>query len=180
METRPRGRGNPKGVAAMAELTAEILRRLVTYDPATGVFRWRARRPHCRPGDLAGGFDKDGYWRVGIFGKRWLAHHLAWLYVHGELPTSEPDHINMERADNRIANLRLGSRRDNIANSGLRITNSSGFKGVYWCTQRNKWKVRIRDGDKQKFLGFFDDIEQAGAAYAVAARQMYGDFARLV
>jgi len=161
------------------ELTAERLRELVNYATETGLFTWNKRRPHCRPGDPAGGLDKDGYWRVGLFGRQYLAHHLAWLYVYGCWPDGEPDHKNLLRSDNRIENIRPATRRQNIANSGLRKTNTSGFKGVYWCTQIQKWKARIRDGKRHIYLGSFDRAADAGEAYKRAAVAMYGEFARV-
>lgn len=158
---------------------AETIRGLLNYDTDTGVFTWRKSRPHCRVGDVAGSTDKDGYILIGINGTQHRAHLLAWVYVHGVPPEKEIDHRNLVRSYNPISNLREGTRRENIANAERRSTNTSGQKGVYWCKQNNKWKVRIRGEDgKHRYLGLFTDVVEAGAAYKAAAQAMYGEFAR--
>lgn len=158
---------------------AATIRDLLNYDADTGVFTWRRSRPRCRAGDAAGSIDKDGYILIGVLGLQYRAHLLAWIYVHGFPPEREIDHRNLVRSDNAITNLRQGTRRQNIANADARCTNTSGQKGVYWCSQTNKWKARIRCPDgRRRYLGLFTDLAEAGAAYDVAAKEMYGEFAR--
>lgn len=161
-------------------MAPDVVRRLLAYDPSIGIFTWKIGRPKCVVGAIAGGLDPDGYWRIGLLGRQWRAHNLAWLYVHGRWPDGEVDHRNLMRSDNRLDNLREGTRRENIANSDLRSTNTSGFKGVYFHRQAGKWCARIRSKeDGMRSLGLYETAEEAGAVYKQAAQKMYGEFARL-
>src|ERR1700719_1662744 len=102
------------------------LRELLSYDPETGVFRWLVRkRQNVKAGDVAGSFDGCGYCKISIDRRAYKAHRLAWLYMTGEWPPAEIDHINMNRADNRFANLRLATRHQNMANQRLYANNKA-------------------------------------------------------
>lgn len=173
------------------ELTAAVLRDLLDYDQRTGRFIWRERR--VRPGlersdkgwntRLAG---KEPAWRVhrhghhyiGIEYKSYAAHRLAWLYVYGEWPVSDIDHINGRPADNRIVNLRLATDSENIRNQRRRIDNTSGHKGVSWSKKSCKWYAYINVGGKMIALGLFPRKEDAISARRLAAFEYFGDFAR--
>lgn len=159
---------------------AELLRTLFIYDPSSGVLVWAKSGPNRRKGEIAGGFDKDGYRRVGVFSRQILASHIIWILVHGRLPDGDIDHRDLNRSNDRLDNLREADRRSNIANTNLRCTNTSGFKGVYFNRQNGKWRARIRDHYKHIHLGDFDAPEEAGEAYRQAAVLMYGEFARVV
>jgi HNH endonuclease len=115
------------------QLTRAWLKELLRYDLETGAFYWRTR-PRLRGPDLTGrraGFLCSlGYWHIGIDGKLYLGHRLAWLYVHGRFPSGELDHINGIRSSCRIADLREGAPNQNRMNSRTRRDNRSGFKGV--------------------------------------------------
>ena len=89
-------------------LTADRLRQLLDYEPATGVFTWKVNRSIVKAGQKAGvnPHGGDGYPRIGVDGQQCLAHRLAWLHVHGRFPDDEIDHINGIRSDNRLSNLR--------------------------------------------------------------------------
>lgn len=150
-------------------LTQDRLKELLSYDPDTGHFVWRTTTTNrVRVGTLAGSFEKDGYRRVNLDGKGYREHRLAWLYVHGALPSVELDHINRERADNRIANLRLSSRVGNNQNSGLRYDCASRIRGVCWYKQTGKWTARISAEKKHIYLGYFDNLLDAAAARKAA------------
>jgi hypothetical protein len=122
---------------------------------------------------VAGTLNSHGYWSIKIAGKPHKAHRLAWLYVHGEWPPEDVDHINRARDDNRIVNLRLASRSENIQNSSLRLDNSSGHKGVCWVECRQKWIAQIKHQSRCKHLGYFDDINDAVAARKSAEAEMH-------
>lgn len=155
------------------KLTQERLKELLTYSPETGLFYW------ARTGKLARGASNGrGYRRIAIDGKRYLTHILAWVSVTGEMPAQSIDHINGETADNRLANLRLASQAENLANKRKQINNKSGFKGVCLDKRRGKYKAEIQKGESKKFLGYFTDPADAHRAYAEAAEKIHGEFAR--
>lgn len=143
-------------------ISAEELRELLDYDLDTGIFTRKARTStRVNVGDLAGHPDKDGYLRLSLNGKRYKSHRLAWLYVHGEWPEGEIDHINGIRTDNRASNLRVVSRSENMKNTALPVTNTSGFLGVTWLKDRKKWLAQIMVNGKCKNLGRFSDLNKA-------------------
>jgi len=161
-------------------MNLQEIKSLVSYDPETGAFRWAVKgRPACRFGEECGTYDKKGYRVLSLNRKKLFAHRVAWLFVHGEWPSVEIDHINCVRDDNRISNLRLASREQNCANTLTPKNNTSGVKGVAFDRSRGKWMAHIHKGGKFKNLGRFESLEQAQVAYANAANEMFGQFARL-
>lgn len=150
-------------------LTVARLQTLLKYDADTGAFTWRMTRRNCKQNAIAGTLDAKGYRRISVDSKVYLAHRLAWFYVNGEWPPSELDHINRQRDDNRIANLRKANRTINTQNTNLRKDSQTGYRGVGWHKASNKWRARIQVNGKMLELGYFDNVEAAARAYAVAA-----------
>lgn len=153
------------------------LLRLVRYEPHTGKFFRVTRQrgvPFHKP---LGHVEANGYRRIVLKGGRYLAHRLAWFYVHGVWPDKDIDHINMARDDNRIANLRLATVSQNHANTRA-LVSKSGLKGAHWNAQRGYWQSYIKVNGKNIFLGRFSDPQSAHEAYAAAARSIHGEFAR--
>jgi hypothetical protein len=124
-------------------------------------------------GKLCGHEGKDGYLRIGIKGKLFWAHRLAWLYEFGHLPVSEVDHINHIKNDNRIVNLRDCSKIENNKNMPMQNRNTSGVTGVHWCKSNNKWRSQIKVNRKNIYLGYFLSIELAEKSRE-AALKVYG------
>jgi len=125
-----------------------------------------------KAGAVAGYVGNDGYVRIRASGTRFLAHRLAWFYVHGTWPVGEIDHINGDRSDNRIANLRDVSRLTNRQNMRrAQADNRSGLLGV--SLANNRCKASIRSGGKNHHLGYFSSPEAAHAAYVAAKRQRH-------
>jgi HNH endonuclease/AP2 domain len=155
-------------------LSAERVRELFHYDPETGVFTRRVSRQgqHGKVGDIAGGIKPSGY-RVIWIGANYMAHRLAWLYVHGTWPDGQLDHINRARDDNRIANLRAVACTENIQNRGRQGNNASGFKGVFRAKGNRRWTAQITANGKQMHLGTFASPEEAHAAYCAAASRLH-------
>lgn len=151
-------------------LTAERLRDRLNYDPATGVFTWRKPLRRRNVGDAAGGPTEKGYVRIGIDGRMYMAHRLAWLHVHGSWPSGQLDHRNTIRSDNSIGNLRLATSAQNSANRS-ETHNSTGFKGVK--RKRGKFEATFR----KTYIGTFGTAEEAHRAYASAALSHFGEFA---
>ena len=156
-------------------LTAERLRELLSYCPDTGRFYWKVRRGAADPGSEAGTWHPEGYRRIVIGRRPYMAHRLAWLYVYGYHPIGVIDHINWDRADNRITNLFDRPGPANARNRERR--NRSGFTGVY--REGSKWVARIGINGEVLRLGSFNSPESAAKRYERAARLIHGDFARM-
>lgn len=104
---------------ASSILSAKRLREILDYNPETGIFTWKVMLAHRRkPGDVAGSLT-HGYIEIGIENHSYRAHHLAWLYIHGELPQGMIDHIDGNRVNNAIANLRIATNQQNSQNKLL-------------------------------------------------------------
>lgn len=163
-------------------ITPEIVRELLHYDPDTGVFTHRERgehwfksSSHCKAwntrfaGKRAGGIRSNsvsGYRRhdIGLLGRDRLAHHLAWLYMTDEPLPDEIDHINRDATDNRWCNLRPAIHIDNGRNLSMKRNNTSGVTGVSWCNRRGKWRAYGKKDGRQHWLGYHDDIDLAAKA----------------
>ena len=148
-------------------VTQERLKQLLAFDPEAGVFFWRDNYHKRRIGLPAGTVTRSGHIRISVDGTAYLAHRLAWLYVHGEMPKLI-DHINQNPADNRLRNLRPASRRENRLNSKIGSNNKSGHTGVCWHAVTRKWRAFISVGGRPKHLGVFDTVESAVAARKAA------------
>jgi hypothetical protein len=152
-------------------LTADRLRATFSYDAATGLFTRLISRGNRRAGHVQTSLRNDGYNGFAIDKKLYLAHRLAWLYVYGRWPDGTIDHINRNKSDNRIENLREVTQAENLQNTIARIDCSSGLKGVQ--LRRGRWNARITVGQKRTHIGTFNSPEAAAKAYAEAARRMH-------
>jgi hypothetical protein len=158
----------------MGNITAERLREALHYDPETGSFTWRINRRAIRAGNAAGTKKSNGYIQIRIDQKTYLAHRLAWLYMTGDWPPHTIDHSNTDVSDNRFRNLREATQSQNNGNANLTKKNTSGRKGVSWKKSRGKWVASIH----QKHIGIFENLDDAAKAYAKAAQEYFGEFAR--
>lgn len=164
-------------------VTAERLREVLDYEADTGLFIWKVALSRIvAVGSVAGTIVGDGYRHIGIDGVYYGAHRLAWLHVHGDWPNGEVDHVNLDRSDNRISNLRLATNQTQSANRRVLKNNRLGIKGVGISTWRvrkpQRYRARIRVRDKLIHLGYFSTPEAASEAYAAAAKKHFGEFAR--
>jgi|DEB0MinimDraft_10_1074344.scaffolds.fasta_scaffold06694_3 hypothetical protein len=162
-------------------LTHERLLEVLDYNPKTGVFRWKMRAsPRASAGGIAGCINAKGYRIIRIDKCNYREHRLAWFYMNGEWPPKWIDHVNRNRADNRISNLRLANAKDNAGNAGLFSTNTSGFRGVTQRKTVNKrpYQASIRIHGRLQYLGMFATAEEASAAYEAAASKHFGEFHR--
>lgn len=160
-------------------LTAELLREMLHYDPETGVFVWRVLnlyRREIKIGDIAGHLDRSGYWVVKVYGGRYMAHRLAWFYVHGDWPPHQVDHINGVRHDNRLCNLRLATRTENARNRARRVDNSSGHAGVSFDKRDKNWRVQSTLNGRHAYIGSFATLAEAVAARDEFTAAHWGDF----
>lgn len=174
-------------VAAPEPISVEQLRELLRYDPQSGKMFWRPRdKSLFRDGKMTAEHsrsiwnaryagteaftadDGKGYLVGGIFGRTHLAHRVIWALVHGEWPTNQIDHINGNRADNRIENLRAATAQENAQNTKLPADNTSGVIGVSWRKRDSKWHASIKANGQAIFLGYFECFEDAVAARKAA------------
>lgn len=168
----------------MSFLTQELLRELIEYSPDTGVFVWR-RRDGARPewnnryaGHVAGYFRPDGYVILSFYKQRYLAHRVAWLYVHGHWPADEIDHADGDPSNNRLANLREATAQQNNRNRAPNRTTGSGIKGVGWYRVTKRWMAQIKVNRKKIWLGYHVRFEDAVAARRAAEARYFGEFVR--
>lgn len=153
--------------------TQSHLKELLHYDPETGVFTWAVSRSGVRIGDVAGCLKRNGYRYIGVDGRDYLAHRLAWLYMTGLWPADQIDHINGVKDDNRLVNLREATHLQNHQNRALDVKNTSGFLGVSWHRVTEKWRAYISVGGQQKHLGLFTRPEDAYAAHLTAKAELH-------
>jgi hypothetical protein len=156
---------------AKADLTAERLRELLDYDPETGVFIWKTQSGRQPAGSVAGWKQYSRIY-IKVAGFQIGAHRLAWLYVYGAMPTNQIDHINGDPSDNRIANLRDVTDRENKQNLRKpKAGNKSGYLGV--APNKKRWLAKITVNRQQICLGTYDTPEEAHLAYVEAKRRLH-------
>ena len=159
------------------DITADFLRTIVDYDPASGIFTWKERPIRTgfermdrvwnsrEAGKRAGGISKNGSRAISVFNIRYAEHRLAYLWMTGNWPAQEIDHINGNPSDNRWANLRPATHSENSQNTKLRSDNTSGYRGVSKCSRSNKWYAYINIDGKMQPIGRFDSKSDAYDAY---------------
>lgn len=150
----------------------DLVSGLLSYDPETGELRWKRSAGKAKIGSVAG-CNAQGYTLVGVNGRLYKAHRLAWLLHYGESPTGDIDHVNGNRSDNRIVNLRIASHSENMHNRKADRDNKSGAKGVCW----NKWRGKWMAYSNGKHVGYFNTKESADKAVRVVRERLHREFA---
>jgi HNH endonuclease len=158
LDYRARGRENP--------LTLGEARRICTYDPGTGAFA----------SSLCVRKSKKGYLNLVVRGCEYGVHRVAWLMTHGRWPSDQLDHIDCDKSNNRMANLREANSAENSRNTKVRVDNLAGAKGV--GLHHGKYRARIFVNGSSVWLGYFSTEIEAKAAYAKAAEKHFKSFAR--
>ncbi len=153
-------------------ITQSQFKQIFEYDPTSGTLR------NKKSGRLVGWRHSSGYRQFCIGRKKYFIHRMAWLYIHGVMPPEQIDHINGDRSDNRICNLRIATQQQNSGNMKIRSNNKVGFKGVYRVNKSKPFQANIHVNGKTKYLGLFSTAEEAHEAYVRAAKKAFGDYAR--
>ena len=156
-----------------------VLQKVLSYDPETGAFTWLRNRGNTAViGSPAGCVSTSGYVAICINMKRYLAHRIAYKMYYGVDPDGLVDHVDGDKANNRISNLRVATGVQNQGNSRNPSSNKSGIKGVCWNKKMKRWVAQIGDNKRRVYLGSFLTKEEAAQAYADAARMKFGNFAK--
>ena len=154
-------------------ITQSEVKRIFVYK--NGNLHWNIPKQNIQIGDIAGHVDKYGYRRVQLEYKRYRIHHLVWLYHYGYLPKML-DHINRNRDDNRLENLREVNSKQNNQNRAAHKGNSSGYKGVSFRKANNKYFASIKVDGKSRYIGYFNTAEEAKEAYDKVAKEIHGEY----
>jgi hypothetical protein len=150
------------------------LKKQLSYDEQTGIFKWKVSKRGLRIGDIAGSKRQHGYIAIRINHKLIYAHRLAWFYMYEVWPTGEIDHIDGNRLNNSKANLRDVNPIVNKQNiRSARSDNVCGMLGVFLDKRSNKYVSKLQTNGKQKWLGLFETPEKAHQAYLEAKRQIH-------
>lgn len=156
-------------------LTKSEIETLLEY--RDGELYWLESRGPIACGTRAGYIGKDQRKRITLKKKSYLAHRIIFLLHHGYLP-DYLDHIDNDKTNNRIENLRPATVIQNQRNAKIRADNTSGIKNVCWNKLYGKWYVVIRVDKKRHYLGYFDDLELAALVASEAREKYHGEFAR--
>lgn len=159
-------------------ITQERLKQLLVYNEEQGEFIWKVK-PHkgILINTIAGSKHNKGYRHIRVDNKLYLTHRLVWLYIFGYFP-KEIDHINGNKEDNRLINLREATRAQNMQNTERVRKTVSGERGVTWVKKLKKWLVRVQIDKKRINIGYFEDLELAILVSQEAKRKYYGEFYR--
>lgn len=156
----------------------DLFREYLSYDPETGVFRWIKRPANAvRVGDIAENKNTDGYCGVRLKGTHVFLHRLAWAFCYGHLPDFQIDHKNLDRGDNRIANLRKSCPTTNSHNRKRPTTNTSGHKSVFWIKRDSRWLAFVVCNGKRHYGGHFKDRDEAIERADRLRESLHGEFA---
>lgn len=159
-------------------MNQELLKACLRYDPDTGIFFWLKSAGRLPAGSYAGSPTADGYLQITVGGKNFKAHRLAWLYIYGSFPSGNLDHINRRKMDNRIDNLRLATRAQNMRNVARSATKKSGLpKGVTWAAKgRKHFRATVYVAGRAIYVGVFDSEQDAHKAYCDEAKKHFGEY----
>lgn len=154
--------------------------KYLIYEPETGLLIWKVTLCNTAiAGNVAGTRSKKGYIQVQINKKRYYAHNIAWIMSGGEIPSGyEVDHIDLDKANNKLENLRLSTKSQNQRNRGIHKNNRTGVKGVSFCKQTGLYKARVMLYHKEYFCGRFKTVEEAKEAVIKKRIELHGEFAR--
>jgi hypothetical protein len=158
-------------------ITYDKVNELVEYLPSGELQRKITTSPRAKKGDIVGNVGKRGYKYFSINAVKYYNHRIIWLLHHKSLP-AYIDHIDGNRLNNKIENLRACDLSQNLCNARIRKSSTSGFKGVSWFKSRQKWKARIHMYGKEHHIGYFASKNEAIEAVMKARLEIHKEFAR--
>lgn len=158
------------------QITQKELKKVLRYDPNTGFFTWKVTDRTKLDGECTGTKKPSGYIQIRCNNIYYYAHRLAWLYTYGVHPAGELDHINGVKHDNRITNLRVCTRSENMMNRKLQSNNTTGQAGIYYSKPMDKWCARVKIDGKYKYLGSYPTKEEAGGVADAYRRKEFEAF----
>lgn len=158
-------------------ITQDLIKALFDYQPDGTLVRKVTTNARAKAGTVSGTANKAGYLRTTVAGRSYYNHHLVWLLFHGSLPKLL-DHINGDRADNRIENLRECTQAENMRNCRNKKNNSTGVKGVTWRPTKGKFRARLTVNNQEICVGHYATLEEAAHALQEARLTHHGEFAR--
>lgn len=158
-------------------ISQDLLIALFEYNSDTGIFTRKITTSNkAVKGSIAGIENSNGYLEIIINRFRYRAHRLAWLYCFGEFPVGQLDHIDNNRTNNSLDNLREATNLENSYNKGVNKLNTTGYKGVSLDKRSNRYRAYITDKGKQRSLGYYATAIEASIAYNDAAKLLHGEF----
>lgn len=161
-------------------LSQDKLKSIFEYEPVTGILRWKEARSNMIKGSIAGSIHPSGYKVVTIESESYKLHRIIWIMLFANIPDGfYIDHINGIKFDNRLENLRLATNSQNQQNRPAPKNSSSGYRGVTWHKQMQKWMARICHNGKRTTIGFYDNAEDAYEAYKKEAITLFTHLDRL-
>lgn len=169
---------NLRSVSDYATLNQNDLIDLFNYDAASGLLTYKTNTKNKSVGEVAGKENSDGYLQIKIGKRSYKVHRLIWFYVYGCWPVDLIDHINGNRTDNRICNLREATNAQNMRNSKLQRRNKSGEKGVMWRERDKRWIAACKVNGKPNYVGCFVELQDAVNAVREFRNKHHGEFAR--
>jgi hypothetical protein len=160
-------------------ITQEELKEKLSYEPETGIFTWITKPAPCiKKGSIAGCINSDGYIVIRIASINYYAHRLAWLFMVGYFSKEQIDHKDGVPYNNAFSNLREATRFENSRNRKLSARNTSGYTGVCWSKNENKWIAFAHKNKSRLHLGYFEHKEDAIKERKKYALNNYGEFLR--
>ncbi|HEY3987431.1 HNH endonuclease signature motif containing protein [Cedecea sp.] len=160
----------------MIEISIEKLKELLSYNPATGVLIWKVDYGRAKAGQEASAKNGAGYKRIGIDGRKYYCHRICWAISYGYWPSKNIDHVDRDRGNNSISNLREVTQGENCRNKGINPLNPHGYKGISLYKRTGKWTAQIKVNGEKMHLGYFPTKEEAAAAYDEAVNSTHGEF----
>lgn len=157
-------------------VTQDLLHALFLYHEDGTLIRKVRTNPRAPEGTVAGCANKAGYLRIRVNGKLYMNHRLIWFMHHGTWPTAL-DHINGDKQDNRIENLRPCTQTQNMQNCKNKKSSTTGVKGVTWNKEKSRYRARLTVKGKEKFVGYYLTLSEAEEAIKVVREEHHKEFA---